>query len=53
MAKQKFTPRPKESEAVITKRWTKKRDSIENLANNVQSLRYNLTILLKSYLDLK
>ena len=48
MAKQKFTPRPKESEAVITKRWTKKRDSIENLANNVQSLRYNVSLGLKN-----
>lgn len=47
MAKQKFIPRPKESAKVIRKRWTKKRDSIENLANNVQKLRYNVSLGLK------
>ena len=48
MAKKKFIPRPKESERVIRKRWTKKRDSIENLSNNVQKLRYNVSLGLKN-----
>lgn len=48
MGKPKFIPRPKESARVIRKRWEKKRESIENLANNVQKLRYNVSTDLKS-----
>lgn len=48
MAKKKFIPRPKESAKVIRKRWSKKRESIETLANNIQRLRYNVSTDLKS-----
>lgn len=48
MAKKKFIPRPKESEKVIKNRWSKKRESIETLSNNIQRLRYNVSVDLKS-----
>jgi len=48
MKNKKFIPRPKESARVINKRWSKKRESIETLANNIQRLRYNVSTDLKS-----
>lgn len=48
MAKKKFIPRTKESVKVIRNRWSKKRDSIETLSENIQSLRYNVSVDLKS-----
>lgn len=48
MLKTKFIPKPKESVKVIKKRWSKKRESVETLANNMQRLRYNVSTDLKS-----
>lgn len=48
MIKKKFIPRPKESEETIEKRWTKKKEQIEILANNIRKLRYNVSTDLKS-----
>lgn len=48
MVKKKFIPRPKESARVIKKRWHKKREKVELLAEKIRSLRWNISRDLKS-----
>ncbi len=46
--KKQFIPKPAESREVIEARWKKKKESIENLSNNIRKLRTNYSKDLKS-----
>lgn len=46
--KPKYQKRPEISEADLKKRWAKKKEQIEVLANNMRKLRYNVSTDLKS-----
>lgn len=48
MIKPKYQKRPEISEADLKKRWDKKKEQIEVLANNMRKLRYNVSTDLKS-----
>lgn len=41
--KKQFIPRPAESAEVIEARWKKKKESIENLSNNIRKLKVNVS----------
>jgi hypothetical protein len=43
MQKPLFVPRPAESPEVIEARWKKKKESIENLSNNIRKLKVNVS----------
>jgi hypothetical protein len=48
LLKPKYQKRPEISEADLKKRWDKKKEQIEVLANNMRKLRYNVSTDLKS-----
>ncbi len=48
LVRPKYQKRPEISEADLKKRWDKKKEQIEVLANNMRKLRYNVSVDLKS-----